>query len=814
MKPMKAIITGGELFNKGAQSMTYITVSELRERFGENIEIVLSSKADMKRSDEEKAIYKFGFDTVFNERAVWYLAGGFYKLLAKIKGINLKDVQKLKNILCETDMMIDISGYALSSVWKFHRPFTTLALISACKNCNCGYFVMPQSIGPFNYKGIERQMFNMAAKKSFKDAKIIYAREEDGIKALEKYKLKNVRKAFDLVLSNTHINKEYIFNQEPEMNIPEIENNSVGIIPNMKNFKHGNKADVLGCYKNIIDKLLISNKNVYLLTHSAEDITICENIKEMFSDTDNVRIINAELSCFEYDEIVDKFDFLIASRFHSIVHAYRKYVPCVAIGWAVKYHELLRFFGQEDYILDVRGNLDNKKAVLAVEKMINAFKNESEKIRQGMEEVRKENAFDILGRKETKEYPSKSVQKVANEGLCSACGVCVGICPKNAVKLEKNNGTYMAHVGKECTNCGLCRDMCTALDTNVSKLYQKAGQNVPENKLTGNVVKCYTVSAKDKQILKNSTSGGFICATVKYLLENKIYDCAFLVKGYNYDSILKAQRVIEFEPDVAKSRYLSVSMENLVKEILEKKDEKIIICAVGCAVEAITNVIDRYKLNRDNYLILGLFCDNVQSYKVMDYFKTLKKGKIKELYFRDKTVAIWPGNVRINYENSKTEYFPAHIRMDAKKYYKLKRCFVCFDKLNVFSDISVGDNYTKENEIKGGSNSIIVRTPKGNEAFEEVKELFDVYETTAEKICTSQSMEARKENIANASVVSQKQSVTVYNDMETQVTAKHIDSYINSVGETKKTLKEIKKEIKAKQTKRMVKKIKRKLGIR
>ena len=134
---MKAIITGGELFNKGAQSMTYITVSELRERFGENIEIVLSSRADMQRSDEEKSKYKFLFDTSLNQRAIWYLAGGLYKILSVLKGVDKKEVKKLKSILESTDMMIDVSGYALSSVWGFRRSFTSSALISACKNCNC-----------------------------------------------------------------------------------------------------------------------------------------------------------------------------------------------------------------------------------------------------------------------------------------------------------------------------------------------------------------------------------------------------------------------------------------------------------------------------------------------------------------------------------------------------------------------------------------------------------------------------------------------------------------------------------------------------
>ena len=49
------IVTGGELFNKGAQAMTFIAVSELRRRFP-NHEIFLLSEMDFARPQAEKEI--------------------------------------------------------------------------------------------------------------------------------------------------------------------------------------------------------------------------------------------------------------------------------------------------------------------------------------------------------------------------------------------------------------------------------------------------------------------------------------------------------------------------------------------------------------------------------------------------------------------------------------------------------------------------------------------------------------------------------------------------------------------------------------
>ena len=54
------IITGGELFNKGAQAMTFIAVDELKKRFPAH-QILVLSELDLQRSKEEREQYAFQF---------------------------------------------------------------------------------------------------------------------------------------------------------------------------------------------------------------------------------------------------------------------------------------------------------------------------------------------------------------------------------------------------------------------------------------------------------------------------------------------------------------------------------------------------------------------------------------------------------------------------------------------------------------------------------------------------------------------------------------------------------------------------------
>jgi colanic acid/amylovoran biosynthesis protein len=52
------LITGGDLYNKGAQSMLFVTIDELSSRFPNHKIVVLSSR-DYKRSAEELSQFTY-----------------------------------------------------------------------------------------------------------------------------------------------------------------------------------------------------------------------------------------------------------------------------------------------------------------------------------------------------------------------------------------------------------------------------------------------------------------------------------------------------------------------------------------------------------------------------------------------------------------------------------------------------------------------------------------------------------------------------------------------------------------------------------
>lgn len=73
----------------------------------------------------------------------------------------------------------------------------------------------------------------------------------------------------------------------------------------------------------------------------------------MFAEDRRVVLWENNFSCFEYDAVCRQFDFLIVGRFHGIVHAYRNNIPCLLMGWAVKYKELAQLMYQSQYVFDL-----------------------------------------------------------------------------------------------------------------------------------------------------------------------------------------------------------------------------------------------------------------------------------------------------------------------------------------------------------------------------------------------------------------------------------------------------------------------------
>ena len=391
------IITGGELFNKGAQAMTFLTVSELRKRFPDHTIYVLS-EMDSRRDKEELENYRFN---VFGWSPLKFArAQSNPALRAACLLKNRKEYKYINDIYKNADMMIDISGYALGSNWSNNNNLIYIEHLEYAKAYGIPVWIMPQSFGPFEYEGEEGKKIHDRLQQLLPYPRKIFAREENGMKALvNTFGLSNVSLAPDIVLAGDEIDPKDIYYRVPDYVVPDIADRAAAIVPNVNLLRFLDNNDAVELFANIAVGLERMGYSAYLIRHSANDHQICQKIEgrahELSADT-RTRYINQEFSCLEFSTLIKKFVFICGSRFHAIVHAYRQNIPCVVIGWADKYADLLDAFSQDMYLADSRENLMAEDVLKRVEDLMNNYEDNKLLIRNNLEVISESNVFRIL----------------------------------------------------------------------------------------------------------------------------------------------------------------------------------------------------------------------------------------------------------------------------------------------------------------------------------------------------------------------------------------------------------------------------------
>lgn len=388
------IITGGELFNKGAQAMTFIAVDEMKKRF-KDCNVYVLSEMDLQRPKKEQKQYAFRFMGWYPLKFAKCQSNPILRTVCLLR--NKKELMEAEEIYKNADLMIDISGYALGSNWSIETCNRYLDHLEFAKEFHIPVYLMPQSFGPFDFHGDEGRKIDKRIAELLPTVKVICAREQEGLEQLkERYHLDNVILTNDLVLNNCGITLKNVYQDIPLISLQDIIPGSVAVIPNQRNYEVSNQFRVQNLYILMIKKLLQICPAVYLVSHSNPDVQICKQLKLEFANEDRVILIDKELNCIEFNEIVRNFDFIVASRFHAIVHAFKNNVPCIALGWATKYHELMKQFSQEKYMLDVRQPIDKNTISITIETMMNNRNSNSQTIEKKLSKLQESNVFDII----------------------------------------------------------------------------------------------------------------------------------------------------------------------------------------------------------------------------------------------------------------------------------------------------------------------------------------------------------------------------------------------------------------------------------
>ena len=387
------IITGGELFNKGAQAMTFITVSELKKRFPDH-RIYVLSELDHRRPQAEKDKYSFEFLGWHHIQFAQAQKNPFIRAKCLLR--HRKEYEEVTKIYRNTDLMVDISGYGLGANWDYKNERLYFEHLEYAKCFDIPMYLLPQSFGPFPFTGSHAEELNEKAAKLLPCMKLICAREQEGYDALTgTYGLSNVILAGDLVLNSPGIDLASVYKTVVRPDLPVLAENSAVLIPNIRNASEIDEQRLLEIYCGCVRQLLEIGKTVYILRHSDQDQPLSRRIKEPFADDSRVVLLEQEYSFTDLGSILEQCSLAVASRFHSVVCAYKKGVPCIILGWAVKYRDLAAAYHQEEYAFDIR-TLDEDALYRAIPKLDASRDEQSRIIKEISGRSNKESIFDRI----------------------------------------------------------------------------------------------------------------------------------------------------------------------------------------------------------------------------------------------------------------------------------------------------------------------------------------------------------------------------------------------------------------------------------
>lgn len=384
------IIAGGGLVNKGAQAMTLIAICELKKRYpGRQMVLLTWDASDAAR--KKHAMYDL---ELLEVPPLKFSGAAKNPFLQAAYGLRYGEhFKKTDAIYRAAELFVDISGYALGASWDAKVCNDYLDAIAHALAYEIPVYLLPQSFGPF--AGLDEAV-DRRVRHLLPGVKKIFARERDGYEGLvSRYGLTNVTLTHDMVLASKIEDYSPALREKRLLELPEILENSMALIPNVRVGDSG-VNEPLTVYTAAVRLGLDRGLHVCITYHSTQDRQLCAELKAAFADDDRVVFLDNDHSCIEFNELVKKFCFVVASRFHAIVHALKNGVPCVAMGWADKYPELMKLFSQERFVLDLRRPLELQALEGALEEMAQHWQSEMEVIRAALPRLQEENVFDFI----------------------------------------------------------------------------------------------------------------------------------------------------------------------------------------------------------------------------------------------------------------------------------------------------------------------------------------------------------------------------------------------------------------------------------
>lgn len=310
--------------------------------------------------------------------------------------------------------------------------------------------------------------------------------------------------------------------------------------------------------------------------------------------------------------------------------------------------------------------------------------------------------------------------------MCTGCGACSAICPKNCIRMADDRSGFEIPIVDEsiCIHCGLCEKVCPVL-------------NDYGNKTSSAPLRIYAARNKNEVTVKESSSGGIFSIFAENVLKRN-----GVVYGVTLTTSLTAEHIrIESLDSLYKirgSKYLHSTSANVFAKVRSdlNSGREVLFSGTPCQIAAVHQFLRK---SYPNLLCMEVVCHGVPSnlvfQKYVEYLEKRYRSHIINVNFRDKRKGWLTNYISFYFENGKIV-----TQKSAENWFTLgyvenlflrECCSDCkFKAMKSNSDITLGDMWGIESlipsyEVKNGVSMVCVNSQAGESAFAEIKHLLD-----------------------------------------------------------------------------------------
>ena len=213
---------------------------------------------------------------------------------------------------------------------------------------------------------------------------------------------------------------------------------------------------------------------------------------------------------------------------------------------------------------------------------------------------------------------------ICTGGICTACGACENICPKQCVKRENTVSSITMVKGESCISCGRCDKVCPG---NTEQMVREP-------------ITAYAAYSSNPETREKSASGGIASTLYKICIE-KGYTVVGAELGADYKCHLKTAEQLDQITSFQNSKYTYSFADKVYREVKSKLDEGKAVLFVGlpCQVAAVRSYLKTTKTRTDLFVAADIICHGTPHPDYLSqHVKTVaNRGgfKAESVFFRD-----------------------------------------------------------------------------------------------------------------------------------------------------------------------------------